>query len=181
MRAPSDDAGESADPAGGPPRFSWDGHIRRDRQDSCITFPPRGPNEQIRVGIGPDPALPTRITSDTPAGRDSQQILLLDDEVDPGTVVLTCANDSGNGSSDCVRALHRLARGRRCGYCNEAVSAANPPSSRRRSSSCRGHRQDARPSRSFVLANRSNWRRCGPALIPSYSFSLWTLAVPVGP
>ena len=51
-----------------------------------MTFSPGGPNEQIRVGIGPDPALPTRITSDTPAGRESQQIVLLDEDVDPGTV-----------------------------------------------------------------------------------------------
>jgi hypothetical protein len=57
-----------------------------------MTFSPVGPNVQIRVGIGLDPALPTHITSDTPAGRESQPILLLDEEVDPGVVVLTCAN-----------------------------------------------------------------------------------------
>ena len=57
-----------------------------------MTFSPGGPNVQIRVGIGPDPALLTRITSDTPAGRESRPILLLDQEVDPGVVVLTCAN-----------------------------------------------------------------------------------------
>ncbi len=57
-----------------------------------MTFSPGGPNVQIRVGIGPDHTLPTRITSDTPAGRESQPILLLDEEVEPGVVVLTCAN-----------------------------------------------------------------------------------------
>ena len=56
-----------------------------------MTFSPGGLNEQIRVGIGPNPA-PTRITSDTPAGREFLPIALLDEDVDPGTLVLTCAN-----------------------------------------------------------------------------------------
>jgi hypothetical protein len=48
---------------------------------------------------GPDPreagrsdAFGRPITSDRLAGRESQRILLLDDDIDPGTVVLTCAN-----------------------------------------------------------------------------------------
>src|SRR5258708_2774246 len=90
--APSDDAGEPPEAAGGTPRFSWGGRMRRVRRDSRMTFSPGGPNVQIGVGIRRDPILPTRIMFDTPAGRESPQILLLDDEVDPGSVVLTCAN-----------------------------------------------------------------------------------------
>jgi hypothetical protein len=57
-----------------------------------MTFSPDGQDLQIRDGIAPNPTAMTRTTSDTPAGREFASILLLDEEVDPGTVVLTCAN-----------------------------------------------------------------------------------------
>ena len=56
-----------------------------------MTFPPDGPNVQIPARIAPERALRTPIRSETPAGRESQPNLLFDD-IDPGTVVLTCAN-----------------------------------------------------------------------------------------
>lgn len=57
-----------------------------------MTFPPEGQSVHIRSGIAPNPTLAARITSDAPVGRESQPILLLDEAVDPGAVVLTCAN-----------------------------------------------------------------------------------------
>lgn len=57
-----------------------------------MTFPSDGQNVQIRGGIAPNPSLAAEITSDTPVGRESRPILLLEEEVDPGAVVLTCAN-----------------------------------------------------------------------------------------
>jgi hypothetical protein len=57
-----------------------------------MNVPPGGQNVQIRARVAPDQGAAMPITSDPPAGRESLQILLLDDEVDPGTVVLTCAN-----------------------------------------------------------------------------------------
>jgi hypothetical protein len=57
-----------------------------------MTFSPDGPEVQIRPGIAPNPILPTRISSDTPAGRESLPIRLLEEDIDPGAIVLTCAN-----------------------------------------------------------------------------------------
>jgi hypothetical protein len=57
-----------------------------------MTFPSDGPNLQIPAQIAPDRALRVAIRSDTPAGWESAPIVLLDDDIDPGTVVLTCAN-----------------------------------------------------------------------------------------
>ena len=57
-----------------------------------MNLPPGGQNGQIRARMAPDQGAATPMTSDPPAGRESLQILLLDEEVDPGTVVLTCAN-----------------------------------------------------------------------------------------
>jgi hypothetical protein len=75
-----------------PPRFPWGGRIGRVHRDQRMTFPPDGQSVQIRAGIAPNPTLPTRTTSDTPAERESQPILLLEEDVDPEVVVLTCAN-----------------------------------------------------------------------------------------
>ena len=60
--------------------------------DSRMRSSPDGQNLQIPGGIAPNPTAMTQITSDTPAGREFPPILLLDEEVDPGIVVLTCAN-----------------------------------------------------------------------------------------
>jgi hypothetical protein len=57
-----------------------------------MTFPPDGPNLQIRAREAPDPTVAAPNRSDTPAGREFAPILLLEDDIDPGTVVLTCAN-----------------------------------------------------------------------------------------
>jgi hypothetical protein len=57
-----------------------------------MTFSPDGPNVQIPGRIGPDHASAAQITADAPAGREVLPIRFLDDEVDPGVVVLTCAN-----------------------------------------------------------------------------------------
>ena len=57
-----------------------------------MTFSPDGPDLQIRPRIAPDQTLAAPIASDPPAGRETRPILLLDDEVDPAAVVLTCAN-----------------------------------------------------------------------------------------
>ena len=57
-----------------------------------MTFPSDGLDVQIPAPIAPDRASRPQDRSDTPAGRESQPILLLDDDIDPGTVVLTCAN-----------------------------------------------------------------------------------------
>ena len=57
-----------------------------------MTFSSDGLNAQIPAPIAPDRALRPRIRSDTPAGRESLPIHFLDDDIDPGAVVLTCAN-----------------------------------------------------------------------------------------
>jgi hypothetical protein len=57
-----------------------------------VTFSPDGPNAQIPVGIALDRASSMPIRSATPAGRESEPILLFEEDADPGTVVLTCAN-----------------------------------------------------------------------------------------
>jgi hypothetical protein len=57
-----------------------------------MTFPSDGPTMQIPAHIGPDRALRGPNTSDPSAGWDSAPIVLLDDDIDPATVVLTCAN-----------------------------------------------------------------------------------------
>ena len=59
-----------------------------------MNFAPGEPNRPIRVGFGPDDRSPTSISADVLTGRESPPIRLLDDEIDPGTVVLTCANCS---------------------------------------------------------------------------------------
>jgi hypothetical protein len=57
-----------------------------------MTFSPHGPIAQIRAGISPNRASGAQNASDTPVGREFLPIALLDDEMDPATVVLTCAN-----------------------------------------------------------------------------------------
>jgi hypothetical protein len=57
-----------------------------------MTFSSVEQNVQIRAGIVANPTPARQITSDTFARRESLPILLVDDDIDPGTVVLTCAN-----------------------------------------------------------------------------------------
>jgi hypothetical protein len=57
-----------------------------------MSFSPDGHDLQIRARIAPIRGQATQITSDTPAGRESQPILLLEEDIDPGILVLTCAN-----------------------------------------------------------------------------------------
>jgi hypothetical protein len=58
-----------------------------------MTFPGVGRDGQASVDWGPGGAPDGAHESDTPARREFQAIAFLDTEdVDPGTVVLTCAN-----------------------------------------------------------------------------------------
>jgi hypothetical protein len=57
-----------------------------------MTFPPHGPNEQIPARIAPDRVSMLPIASDATVGWESGPIAFVDDDVDPGVVVLTCAN-----------------------------------------------------------------------------------------
>jgi hypothetical protein len=57
-----------------------------------MTFAPREPSDPISRGLGRREPAKTSNPSDVLAGRESLPIRLLDDEIDPGTVVLTCAN-----------------------------------------------------------------------------------------
>jgi hypothetical protein len=57
-----------------------------------MTFAPGEPTEPNRVGFGLGEPSQLSITSHVLLGRESLPILLRDDDIDPGTVVLTCAN-----------------------------------------------------------------------------------------
>ena len=75
-----------------PRSFSPGEHMRRVRHGSCVRFAPGEPTEPNRAGFVPGESSRTSNASDVLLGRESPPILLLDDEIDPGTVVLTCAN-----------------------------------------------------------------------------------------
>ncbi|MEA2547726.1 MAG: hypothetical protein QOI00_1681 [Chloroflexota bacterium] len=57
-----------------------------------MTYAPGEPTEPNWAEFRPEGASKTSNTSDVPLGRESLPILLIDDDIDPGTVVLTCAN-----------------------------------------------------------------------------------------
>jgi hypothetical protein len=57
-----------------------------------MTFTPGEPTEPNWAGFGGKKPSKTSTASDVLLGRESLPILLLEDDIDPGTVVLTCAN-----------------------------------------------------------------------------------------
>jgi hypothetical protein len=57
-----------------------------------MSFSPDGHDVQIRVRIAPIQNQVTDLTSDPPGRRESQPLLLLEEDIDPGILVLTCAN-----------------------------------------------------------------------------------------
>ena len=60
-----------------------------------MTLPPAGNSAQIRADSAVSTGFPATFSSDPPAGWESGQIHYLAEDqgtVDPGTVILTCAN-----------------------------------------------------------------------------------------